>query len=117
MAWPKGKTRIGNTKKPTVAEKDLRVASVYGMLCDGNSRSTIIQKAAECWDVSVRTADAYIAEARVKLEDDCRISREAFMAEALAGYRSIREQAERRGQLMVAKTCVDSMVDLTSIKK
>ena len=87
------------------------------MLCDGNSRSTIIQKASEIWGVSDRTADSYIAEARLKLEDDCRISREAFMAEALAGYRSIREQAERRGQLMVAKTCVDSMVDLTSIKK
>ena len=27
------------------------------------------------------------------------------------------KQAERRGQLMVAKTCLDSMVDLTSVKK
>ena len=59
----------------------------------------------------------YLKEARIQLENDCAMSREAFMAEALAGYRSIREQAERRGQLMVAKTCLDSMVDLTAIKK
>ena len=93
----------------------MRISSVYGMLCDGNSRTTIIQKAAEFWKVSERTSDAYIAEARVKLEEDCRITREAFMAEALAGYRSIREQAERRGQLMVAKTCLDAQTALVGI--
>ena len=85
------------------------------MLCDGNSRSTIIQTSADSWGVSERTTDSYIAEARVKLEEDCRITREAFMAEALAGYRSIREQAERRGQLMVAKTCLDAQTALVGI--
>ena len=85
------------------------------MLCDGNSRTTIIQKTAEIWQISERTTDSYIAEARVKLEEDCRITREAFMAEALAGYRSIREQAERRGQLMVAKTCLDAQTALVGI--
>jgi len=94
----------------------LRIDTVYGMLCDGKSRTDVLRQCAEVWKVSERMADNYIAKARVLLEDDCRMSREAFMAEALAGYRSIREQAERRGQLMVAKTCVDSMVDLTHIK-
>ena len=69
------------------------------------------------WQVGERTADEYIQVARAKLEADCSITREAFMAEALAGYRSLREQAERRGQLMCAKQCIDSMVDLTAIKK
>ena len=87
------------------------------MLCDGKSRTDVIQVAAEMWDVTERTADEYLKGARLQLETDCAITREAFMAEALAGYRSIRQQAERRGQLMVAKTCVDSMVDLTAIKK
>ena len=87
------------------------------MLCSGKSRTDVIQVAAEMWQVTERTADEYLKEARIQLENDCAMSREAFMAEALAGYRSIREQAERRGQLMVAKTCLDSMVDLTAIKK
>ena len=69
------------------------------------------------WGVCNSSADDYIALARKKLEQDCAITREAFMAEALAGYRSLREQAERRGQLMCAKQCIDSMVDLTAIKK
>ena len=86
------------------------------MLCDGKSRSDVIRHAAEIWDVTERTADEYLKVAREQLETDCSISREAFMAEALAGYRSIRAQAERRGQLMCAKTCLDSMVDLTIIK-
>ena len=86
------------------------------MLCDGKSRTDVIRTAAELWEVSERTADEYIAKGREKLEQDCAITREAFMAEALAGYRSLREQAERRGQLMCAKQCIDSMVDLTHIK-
>ena len=86
------------------------------MLCDGKSRTDILRKAAELWEVSERTAEEYIKNARLKLEQDCAITREAFMAEALAGYRSLREQAERRGQLMCAKQCIDSMVDLTHIK-
>ena len=94
----------------------LRIDTVYGMLCDGKSRTDILRQCSEIWHVSERMADNYIAKAREQLENDCRISREAFMAEALAGYRSLREQAERRGQLMCAKQCIDSMVDLTHIK-
>ena len=85
------------------------------MLCDGKSRTDIIRNCSELWEVGERTADNYIAEARVKLEDDCRMSREAFMAEALAGYRSIREQAERRGQLMCSKQALDAMVQLVGL--
>ncbi len=85
------------------------------MLCDGKSRTDIIRNCSELWDVGERTADNYIAEARVKLEEDCRMTREAFMAEALAGYRSIREQAERRGQLMCSKQALDAMVQLVGL--
>ena len=69
------------------------------------------------WGITERQTDNYIAEARKRLEEDCRMSREAFMAEALAGYRSIREQAERRGQLMCSKQCLDSMVSLVGLTK
>ena len=103
-------------KRSTKAEHALRISTVYGLLCDGKSRANILTIADEMWGVCNSSTDDYIAVARKKLEEDCRMSREAFMAEALAGYRSIREQAERRGQLMCAKTCLDSMVELTAIK-
>ena len=87
------------------------------MLCNGKSRTDVIQAASELWDVSERTADEYLKVARQQLYDDASISREAFMAEALAGYRSIRNQAERRGQLMCSKACLDSMVSLVGLDK
>ena len=103
-------------KKPTMAEREMRVAKVYGCLCAGQSRQQIIQFCAENFDVNESCTDHYIRDARAQLAQDCAITREAFMAEALAGYRKIRESAERRGQMMVAKSCLDSMVDLVGLK-
>ena len=102
-------------KKPTKDQKLLRVDTVYGMLCDGKSRTDILRQSAELWDISTRTCDSYIAEARIKLEEDCQLTRQAFMAEALAGYRSLRAQAERRGQLMCAKQCLDAQIALVGL--
>ena len=103
------------SQKPTINELLLRVDTIYGMLCDGKSRTDILRQGTELWSCSERTLDSYIAKARVKLEEDCRMSREAFMAEALAGYRSLREQAERRGQLMCAKQCLDAQIALVGL--
>ena len=86
------------------------------MLVDGHSRSDVIQFCAETFDVGERCTDNYIADARERLNQDCQITREALLAEALAGYRSIRQQAERRGQLMVAKSCLDATLDIVGIK-
>jgi len=102
-------------KRATKAEHAMRIATVYGLLCDGKSRANILQIADEMWGVSISSADDYIAAARSRLEDDCKITREAFMAEALAGYRSLREQAERRGQLMCAKQCLDAQIALVGL--
>ena len=103
-------------KKSTKSELEFRVQAVYGMLVDGRSRTDICQYASETWDVHERTGDRYIEAARERLESDCQITREALLAEALAGYRSIRQQAERRGQLMVAKSCLDATLDIVGIK-
>ena len=43
------------------------------------------------------------------------MTREAFMAEALAGYRELRRAANARGQLMVSKTALDAMVQLVGL--
>ena len=99
------------------AAKEQRVAIVYGLLTDGRSRYEILQFASTetDWDVSDRTVDFYIKEARERMMKDCQMEREAFMAEALQGYRSIRTQAERRGQLMVAKSCIDAQIALVGL--
>ena len=104
-------------KRATKAEHALRIDTIYGFLCDGKSRANILRAAAELWDVSERSTDDYIKAARVKLEDDCRMTREAFMAEALAGYRSIREKATKRGQYMCAKQCLDAQIALVGLDK
>ena len=103
-------------KRATKAEHALRIDTVYGMLCDGQSRSNILLAAAEMWEVSERTTDDYLAAARVKLAEDSSITREALMAEAFAAYRQIRQSAERRGQLMAALKAVENMTNLAGIK-
>ena len=50
-------------------------------------------------------------------KQDCQMTREAFMAEALAGYRELRRAANARGQLMVSKTALDAMVQLVGLTK
>ena len=104
-------------KRSTKAEHTLRIQTVYGLLCDGKARSQILQIAVDNWDISERSVDDYIKAARLMLDEDCQITREAFMAEALAGYRSLREQAERRGQLMCAKQCLDAQIALVGLGK
>ena len=107
----------GGQGRSTKAETEQRIAVVYGLLTDGRSRYEIQQYAADetNWDVHLRTVDVYIKEARERMMKDCEIQREAFMAEALQGYRSIRTQAERRGQFMVAKSCIDAQVALVGL--
>ena len=106
--------KVGRCTKAQLAQ---RIDTVYGMLCDGYSRSKIVKTADEIWGICSSSADDYIAKARVMLEEDCRMTREAFMAEAMAGYKSIREQAERRGQLMCAKQCLDAQTALVGLGK
>ena len=89
--------------KSTKAAKEFRVNTVYKMLTDGASRSQILQFCSDEWNISTRQGDNYIAEARVKCEQDCTISRQELgLAEAIVGLRSIRQQAEKRGQYQVA---------------
>ena len=106
-------------KRSTKHQKDFRVSVIYGLLCDGKSRTDILRFVADesGWGVSERQIENYLADARKQLEEDCKISREAFMAEALAGYRSIRSQAERRGQLLCAKQCLDAQIALVGLAK
>ena len=102
-------------KKPTIAEKTRRVNEVYGLLASGASRQQILQHSSENWDVSERTADSYIAEARELIERDCDMSRPAFLAEALAGLRKVRQSAERRGQHQVVVNAIRLQAELVGL--
>ena len=105
-------------KRSTKSQKEFRVATIYGMLCENRSNTEILRFAAEesGWGVCERQVENYIADARELQRKDCEMSREAFMAEALAGYRELKAAASRRGQLMCAKQCLDAMVDLVGLK-
>ena len=46
-------------------------------------------------------ADNYIADARVKIDQDCNLSRQAFLAECLERLRNYEQQAAKRGQPQV----------------
>ena len=75
----------------------------------------ICQEGSENWNVSTRQVERYIKQARVLIESDCSISREALMAEAFSAYRSIRQQCEKRGQLMAALKAVENMTALAGL--
>ena len=93
-------------RKSTNVEIHHRVSAVYGLLTKGKSTTDIQLYAASEWNLSPRQADTYVARAREVLEADCDMSRPAYLAEALQRIRRLGQQAEKRGQLMVALNCV-----------
>ena len=103
-------------KKSTFAEKARRVREVYGLLSNAAPRQEILlQYAAENWDVSERTADEYIKEARILIEKDCEMSRQAFLGECLSRLRNYEQQAAKRGQLQVATNSVRLQAELIGL--
>ena len=102
-------------KKSTAAEKARRVAEVYGLLSRAAARQEVLQYAANNWDVSERTADEYIKEARLQIEKDCELSRQAFLGECLARLRTYEAMAAKRGQLQVATNSVRLQTELTGL--
>ena len=94
-----------------------RIQVVYQQIVDGLPTNQICQEGTENWEVSRRQVERYITEARKLIEADSAITREALMAEAFAAYRSIRQQCEKRGQLMAALKAVENMTALAGLGK
>jgi len=92
-----------------------RTQTIYGLLCDGKSRTEILQFATDEWGISTRQAETYLARAYELLEKDCEMARPAFLSELLGGIRSIRQQAERRGQMQVALNAIRLQAELTGL--
>lgn len=101
--------------KSTNAEIKLRVNEVYGLLTRGYSRAQIQQHAADLWACSERSTDTYIARAREMLNQDCEMSRPAFLAEALSRLRLVEQKAEKRGQLMACLTAIRLQCELVGL--
>lgn len=104
-------------RKGTNADVLLRVQTVYGWLTEGNSRSTIVQKCAEKFDIQSRQADEYISKARVMLEEDSNMSRQAFLAEALGNLRRLQAAAEKKGNQQTALNCLRLASELAGLMK
>lgn len=101
--------------RSTAAETEFRVSTVYGWLVDGHSRADVLQFGADKWKLKVRMMDELIARARERITEDCQLTRQEFLAESLAGLRSIRQQAERRGQMQVAINAIRLQAELTGM--
>lgn len=56
-------------KKPTNAELELRIMTVYEMVVKGATRPFIVRYASENWRVGDRTVDNYLKEVRSRLSD------------------------------------------------
>ena len=102
-------------KKSTMAEKKLRISTVYGHLCNGWSRGQIIQFCEDEYGIGESMCDRYIAEAREKIDQDCNLSRQAFLAECLERLRNYEQQAAKRGQMQVATNSVKLQAELVSL--
>ena len=102
-------------KKSTIAEKQFRVNTVYGLLCDGASRQDILRFCAENWDIATRQAEKYMQEARVMIDHDCQLTRQQFLAETLAGLRQVRQSAGRRGQHQVVVNAIRLQAELVGL--
>ena len=80
-----------------------------------HARKSFSTHCAEKWDVSERTADAYISEARILIEKDCEMSRPAFLAEALAGLRNSEQLAESKGNHQVVVNAIRLQAELVGL--
>jgi hypothetical protein len=70
--------------KTSEHERIQRVHEVYRLLVKGASRFRVIRHASEKWDVSERTADNYLFEARKLLNKDLDLARPEWLTQALA---------------------------------
>ena len=89
-------------KKSSKFEKDGRVEEVRKMMIFGTSRDEVIRYAKEKWQISERTVDYYIAEAREINFSSIRTNPQEVLANALAHRQLLRSQAYEQNDLRLA---------------
>lgn len=104
-------------KKPTKAEKEFRVTQVVRMLINCASRSSILQYAAKEWGLATRTADKYIADARLVLREDANIERSDYLASRLQTLDTIVQKSVKAGQFNNAIGALKLQSELLGLNK
>jgi hypothetical protein len=99
----------------TAAEMELRVNRIVRLLCNGGSRSDILQFSANQWGVCQRTTDEYIKRAREVLKDDWSVDRQAYTAQIMGQLSAIHKEAMRTGNLSVALGCISKAATIAQI--
>ena len=99
-------------RKSTNAEITERVNTVYSHLIKSHSRFDILQYAAEHWDVSVRSADEYIARARKLIEQDSAITRPQFLAAAIRRLAEYEKKSMNDDQIGTAIKALETQARL-----
>ena len=79
-------------------------------------RADIVQFCAKEWKLGDRQSDKYIAEARALIEEDANLTRQAFLAETLAGLRQVRVAAAKRGQHQVVVNAIRLQAELIGLQ-
>lgn len=79
-------------KKATEHERIIRVHEIYRLLTKGASRYRILRYSAEKWQVSERTSEIYLAEARALLARDLEIERPKWLEQSVAELQEWRWQ-------------------------
>ena len=75
-------------------------------------RADIIRFTAENWQIGVRQTEKYMADARLMIEEDANLTRQAFLAETLAGLRKVRVAAQKKGQMHVVVNAIRLQAEL-----
>lgn len=105
----------------TKAEKARRVHKVYKMLVDGADYQGIVLAAEQLgWDVSSRTIDTYVAEARSRLEEESAAERELELGRAKARLNNLYGRSllgkDLRGALAVQRE-INELLGLKAAKE
>jgi hypothetical protein len=93
---------IKTTDKPakvTRAEMNRRVQAVYKLIVGGTPRASILQHAAEKWDVKERQCDEYIARASALFEQQSAVDYALEFGKSKARTEYLFHQATLKGDL------------------
>ena len=99
-------------RKCNNTESEQRTHAVYDLLLRANSRTQIIQFAAQTWGIGDRQVDVYIARARQLMALDAELARPQWMEAALARLHEYERRASDKDQLNTALIALDKQARL-----
>ena len=101
--------------KSTKIEAQHRVHTLYKLLSEGQSRSSILQFGSETWGITQRQVETYYARAQELCLKDAEMERPAWVAEALVRLRNYENAAFKARQNQVAINSVQAQAKLIGL--